>query len=300
MTECRTITTEEFAPIASIAERYGVTDAENCLRFVDTRWDKTYDVWLLEGKNGRLILKKDKKRKGDKTVYDAYFAGLNFAVPKILDAIELGDDLYVVMEYAEGEDARDCSAEDAARIGTELGRIQSQYLREGGHTELSDWYFAELVEDYWNSVRHRFPGSEDAYAFVERRFFAAPHTLIHDDLLPLNALVNREKVYIIDWETSGIVPYFLDLARFAFVTGRENEFYIPNSSAMAFLDAYYEEMRKNSAFSFTKEAFLQDVAVSAFCQYAMFLHYEDEEEQAEKTENYQYMCKILAYLKQAA
>ena len=298
MTECRMVTAEEFASIASIAEKYGVTKAENCLRFIDTQWDKTYDVWLLNGENGKLILKKDKKRKGDKTVYDAYFAGFDFAVPRIFDSIELGDDLYVVMEYAEGEDARGCSEADAARIGKELARIQSEYLREGGHTKLSDWYFAEMIEDYWNSSKDRFPGSEEVYAFIEKRFFEAPHTLIHDDLLPLNALVNGEKVYILDWETSGIIPYFLDLGRFAFVDTK-GSFYISHDSAMAFLDAYYEEMRKNSTFSFTKEEFLRDVAISAFCQYAMFLHYEDEEERAAETKNYQYMCQILAYLKQA-
>lgn len=296
MTECRAITAEEFASIASIAEKYGVNKAENCLRFIDTQWDKAYDVWLLEGESGRLILKKDKKRKGDKTVYDAYFAGHDFAVPKILEAIESGDELYVVMEYAEGEDARGCSEEDAARIGKELARIQREYLTEGGHTKLSDWYFAELVEDYWNSSKDRFPGHEEAYAFVEKRFFEAPHTLVHDDLLPLNALVSREKVYILDWETSGIIPYFLDLGRFAFVDTK-GSFYISHSSAMAFLDAYYDEMRKNSAFSITKAEFLLDVAVSAFCQYAIFLHYEDDEERRMETNNYKYMCQILDYLK---
>ena len=297
MTELRAITAEEFAPIAAIAASYGVVQPEDCRRFIDTQWDKTYDVWLLSGENGKLILKKDKKRRGDKTVYDTYFARHDFAVPKILDAIKTGEDLYVIMEYAEGEDARGCCETDAARIGTELGRIQSEYLREGGHTKLSDRYFAEMVEDYWNSSKDRFPGSEDVYASIEKRFFDAPHTLIHDDLLPLNALVSREKVYILDWETSGIVPYFLDLGRFAFVDTKGG-FYISHDSAMAFLDAYYKEMRKNSEFTITKEKFFQDVAISAFCQYAMFLHYEDDEEKQTETTNYKYMCKILEYLKQ--
>lgn len=299
MTEHRSVTAEEFLHIAAVAEKYGVTKKENCLRFIDTQWDKIYDVWLLQGENGKFILKKDKKRRGDKTVYDAYFAGRDFAVPEILDALELGDDLYVVMEYAEGDDARGCGAEDAARIGRELGRIQREYLTEGGHTKLSDWYFTEIVEDYWNTVKERFPGYEEVYAFIAKRFFEVPHTLIHDDLLPLNALVNGGKVYILDWETSGIVPYFLDLGRFAFVTDQDNSFYISHSSAMAFLDAYYEEMRKNPAFTATKDEFLRDTAVSTFCQYVMFLHYEDDEERARETDNYKYMREILDYLKRA-
>lgn len=296
MTELRAVTADEFSSIAAIAEKYGAAHPESCFRFIDTQWDKLYDVWLLDGGNGKFILKKDKKRKGDKTVYDAYFAGHDFAVPKILDAVETGDDLYVVMEYAEGKDARGCCEADAARIGRELGRIQSEYLCDGGHTKLSDWYFAEMVEDYWNSSKERFPGCEEVYAFIENRFFEAPHTLIHDDLLPLNALVDKDKVCIIDWETSGIVPYFLDLARFAFVD-TQGSFYIVYDSAIAFLEAYYEEMRKNDAFVITKEEFWRDVAISAFCQYAMFLHYEDDEEKSIETTNYRYMLEILDYLK---
>lgn len=296
MTEHRVVTAEEFAPIAAVAEKYGVTEKENCLRFIDTQWDKTYDVWLLRGDRGKLILKKDKKRKGDKAVYDAYFAGRDFAVAKILDSVAIGDDLYVVMEYADGEDARDCSAEDAARIGRELARIQSAYLREGGHTKVSDYYFAELVEDYWNKVKDCFPDFDEGFLRIRERFFEAPQTLIHDDLLPINVLISSEKVWIIDWETSGIVPYFLDLARFAFVQGSGDRFYIPHESDMAFLNAYYEEMRKNAAFIVTREEFLRDVAVSTFCQYAMFLYYKEDTENISETEDYKFLREIIAYL----
>ena len=294
MTELRAITAEEFAAIAPVVEKYGITKAENCLRFIDPQWDKTYDVWLLEGEKGKLILKKDKKRRGDKTVYDAYFAGHDFAVPKILDAAELGNDLYVVMEYAEGEDARGCSEKDAARIGKELARIQSEYLQTGGNEERIQRYFTVYVEEYWDKVKGFFQDGERAFNIVRERFFAAPRTLVHDDLLPLNVLVDGTQIRIIDWETAEIFPYFLDLARFAFVGGKDS-FYISHDSATAFLNAYYEEMQEKSAFSFTKQAFLRDVAVSAFCQYAMFLSYANAET-IEDTEDYKYLFEIIDYL----
>lgn len=69
MTEHRSVTAEEFLSIAAVAQQYGVTEKENCLRFIDTQWDKIYDVWLLQSERGKFILKKDKKRRGDKTVY---------------------------------------------------------------------------------------------------------------------------------------------------------------------------------------------------------------------------------------
>lgn len=295
MSEYRGVTAEEFAPLAAIAEKYGVAEKENLFRFVDTRLNKEYDVWLMRGIRGRLILKKDKKRRGDKTVYDTYFAGRDFAVPEIYDSITIGEDLYVVMEYADADDARDCSADQTSIIGKQLARIQSAHLRQGGHTEEADRYF-KYVEDCCSKIHGWFDDFDEVYEIVRERFFDAPHTLIHDDLLPINVLWLKEKIWFIDWETSGILPYFLDLARFAFVTDGERHFYIPHDAGMAFLDAYYREMWENNDFYEDKEQFLRDVAISAFCQYASFLSYDDEAT-ARETTDFRYMQEIIRYLR---
>lgn len=66
---------------------------------------------------------------------------------------------------------------------------------------------------------------------------------------------------------------------------------------MAFLDAYYEGMRKNAEFKIDQKQFYMDVAISAFCQYSMFLYYEEDAEHIESSKDYKYLKKIIEYLK---
>lgn len=296
MNECRALTAEEFSSLSAVTEQLGIPDPGNAVRFIDSRLNKVYDVYLLDGKT---ILKKCGKNCRDKKKYDNYFAGLDFAVPKILSSVIVGEDVYILMEYAGGNDARNCSSEEASRIGKELARIQSHYLVPGGHSEAADFYFREYVADFCSKVKEYFEGFHSAFQVVEKRFFEAPHSLIHDDLLPINIILGKQTPWIIDWATAGIFPYFLDLARFAFVTDGQGEFYISHESGMAFLDAYYEEMRKNSNFTTGKEQFYLDAAISAFCQYSMFLYYEEDAEHIQSTTDYRYLQEIIAYLNNA-
>lgn len=297
MNEYRSLTEEERAALSAVLERFGITDSGNIARFVDSRLKKVYDVYLINGKDGKMVLKKCDKNCRDPKKYDLYFAGHDFAVPKILDRASIGEETYIIMEYAEGGDARDCGEDDAKKVGTELARIQSHYLTSGGHTKLSDYYFKEYVADFCEKIKGYFENFDTVFQAVEKRFFEAPHSLIHDDLLPINVLLNGDRAWILDWATAGFFPYFLDLARFAFVQSGNDQFYISHESGMAFLDAYYEEMRKNPKFEMDKNRFYQDVAISAFCQYAMFLYYEEDTEQIQSTIDYQFMREIIAYLK---
>ncbi len=292
MSETRVLTADEQSALSAVMERLGIP-CDSIRRFVDPLLEKVYDVYLLDGKT---VLKKCDAKCRDKNRYDRYFAGHNFAVPKILDCVTVGEETYILMEYAAGGDARDCSTADAGRIGAELARIQSHYLMPGGHTDAADFYFSEYVADCCNKVKHDFDDFDAAFQVVKKRFFEAPHSLIHDDLLPINVILGEQRPWIIDWATAGIFPYFLDLARFAFVDGGTCGFYIPHASAMAFLDAYYEEMRKNADFKIDKKQFYVDVAISAFCQYSMFLYYEDDVEHIELAKEYRYLKEIVGYL----
>lgn len=293
MNETRALTADEYAILSAVIERLGIQN-DSIERFIDARFDKVYDVYLLDAKT---VLKKCDPKCRDKNKYDQYFAGHNFAVPKILDSVTAGEETYILMEYVAGGDARDCSTEDARRIGKELARIQSHYLTTGGHTDAADSYFSKYVSDYCSKVKNYFADFDSAFQVVERRFFEAPHSLVHDDLLPINVILGEQKPWIIDWATAGMFPYFLDLARFAFVDSGKCGFFISYESGMAFLEAYYEEMQKDSNFTIDKKQFYIDVAISAFCQYSMFLYYEDDVEDIESTKDYKYLKEIIEYLR---
>ncbi len=293
MNETRALTAEDYFALSAVIERLGIQN-ESIERFIDARFEKIYDVYLLGGKT---VLKKCDAKCRDKNKYDRYFAGHDFAVPKILDHVTVGEETYILMEYAEGSDARDCSAEDARQIGKELARIQSHYLMPGGHTGAADFYFTKYVSKYCSKVKNYYHDFDSVFQIVEKRFFEAPHSLIHDDLLPINVILGEQKPWIIDWATAGMFPYFLDLARFAFVDSGKCGFLIPYESGMAFLDAYYEEMWKNADFKINKKQFYMDVAISAFCQYSMFLYYEDDAQHIESAKDYQYLKEIIKYLR---
>ncbi|MCD7745535.1 MAG: phosphotransferase [Lachnospiraceae bacterium] len=293
MNECRALSAEEWAEFEPVFDKAGYHNPDEVARFVDTRLDKIYDVFLLDEK---LVLKKEDR---DKEKYDRFFAGCDFMVPPILDRFQMKDACWVTMPYINGTDARSCSCEDAARVGTELAKIQSHYLNCGGNPETGSdvckRHFERHTQRFWNKVRAYFPAYENVFLFVQERFFSAPRSLVHDDLLPINVLLDGENVWLIDWTYAEILPYFLDLARFAFVTDQKDERYISDEAARAFLDAYYAEMSQNPVFGMDKKEFQRDVAVSAFCQYVMFVFYKDAETAVDSAD-YQALKKILEYL----
>lgn len=289
ITESRNLSREEWAEFAPVFEKIGVCSPDSVRRFVDTRLNKIYDVFLL---NGSLVLKKSDR---DKEKYDRYFAGHDFPVPPIISSVWYDSDCWVTMPCISGTDARDCSPDDAMKVGSALAKIQSYYLGTDTNPEGCKSYFDRKVLRYWDKSGRYFPEYSDIFPQIEARFFSAPQTLIHDDFLPINALLDGENARLIDWTYADILPYFLDLGRFAFVGYEEGKLYIPAESAKAFLEAYYEEMSKNSLFEIRKQEFLCDVAISAFCQYSMFVYYENEEKVRE-SEDYQALAKILEYL----
>lgn len=124
MNEYRQITKEEFTRITPALEKCGIQNSLSVSRFVDTKLDKIYDVYLLDS-GEKSILKKTSPAEKDMGVYACYFDGHHFAVPKILNSFAVGDDHFVQMKFADGSDARGCSEAEGKRIGKALADIQS-------------------------------------------------------------------------------------------------------------------------------------------------------------------------------
>lgn len=270
MNEYRKLTDEEFFSIAPVLARYGIHDSAEVSRFIDSKLDKIYDVYLLH-KGTKSILKKTTSTQRDKSVYAYYFKDHGFAVPEVLSSFSAGEEHYVQMEFVEGTDARGCNAAEGKRIGEALADIQSYYLTEGGRTETSEAYYNKQIGRHINAIKPFYPEYSAVFDIVKHRFFEVPHTLIHDDFLPINVLLNDEDICIIDWEFANIQPYFLDLGRFAFIYDKDNRLFISKESSDAFLKGYYQRMQRNSEFHITEEEFKQDVVISAFCQYVLFV-----------------------------
>ena len=154
------------------------------------------------------------------------------------------------------------------------------------------------MEKYYAKLKLLFDDIDDVWENAKQRFYEVPQTLVHDDLLPINVLIGEDGPWIIDWEIAGIYPYFLDLARFAYVfCSINNQFFISDASADAFITAYYEEMKKNATFDVDKKQFLYDVTISALYQYIMFQDYDKPREELEDTVDYKYLKEIIEVLR---
>lgn len=298
LTEHRVLTEEERKELQPILEKMSVQKQEEVLRFMDTELDKIYDVYSIKTQNGTRILKLLEERRFDKSKYDTYFAGKGFAVPEIYENVLVDGKDYVLMQLVKGKDARNCTPEDAGKVGQELGKIQSFYLTDGGHTETAEYYWNRYLEKYYEKLKLLFDDIDDVWEKAKQRFYEVPQTLVHDDLLPINVLIGEDGPWIIDWEIAGIYPYFLDLARFAYVfCSINNQFFISDASADAFITAYYEEMKKNATFDVDKKQFLYDVTISALYQYIMFQDYDKSREELEDTVDYKYLKEIIEVLR---
>lgn len=304
MNEYRPLSEEEWIAMSPALERCGVYSSKTVLRFVDTKLDKIYDVYLLDH-NRKSILKKTSAAETDMGVYTRYFSGHDFAVPTIFSTFTVGEEHFMQMEFAEGSDARGCSESEGNRIGEALAEIQSCYLTGGGRTERAESYFRYQISKQIAVIRPYFMEFDEVFHFVEQRFFEAPQTLIHDDLLPINVLLNQNDIRIIDWEYADILPYFLDLGRFAFVYDAENHFYISHGTAEAFLKGYYCRIKQNPKFCISEKAFRLDIAISTFCQYVLFLacslNKPDAAPSAQITESIDktYLQNIMRYIRSA-
>ena len=298
LTEHRVLTEEERKELQPILEKMSVQKQEEVLRFIDRELDKVYDVYFIKTQNGTRILKLLEERRFDKSKYDTYFAGKGFAVPEIYEKVSVDGKDYVLMQLVKGKDARNCNPVDAGKVGEELGKIQKFYLTDGGHTESAEYYWNRYLEKYYAKLKLLFDDIDDVWEKAKQRFYEVPQTLVHDDLLPINVLIGEDRPWIIDWEIAGIYPYFLDLARFAYVfCSINNQFFISDASADAFIKAYYEEMKKNSAFNVDKKQFLYDVTISALYQYIMFQDYDKSREELEDTVDYKYLKEITEVLR---
>lgn len=294
MTEHRIATAEEKVMLHNLFEKLQIHPSVKVSRFIDTRLNKEYDVYWLQDDSKSYLVKKTDESCMDQKKYDIYFKGHSFAVPEIYDTVEIGQDCYSILQCIDGPDARGCSPEEATTIGACLANIQSHYLTYKENPDTAQFYF-RYIEKYYEKASGYFSSFNTVWEYAKQRFYEVPLTLIHDDLLPINVLLGADHPWIIDWETAGMYPYFLDLARFAFVTDQKDELYISKEAAMAFLKAYYETMKQNPKFKIEEKQYYLDVAIAAFYQYVMFFYYE-EEETIKQGKIYQYLKELITYI----
>lgn len=171
-----------------------------------------YDgVWLVTADGNRYILKRAKEYEAE--IYHNFFPEGRPYVPGLLGSVSGSDGEYLLLEWIEGSNLQRCTLSGLEAAVDSLSLMQNEFWENQrlSHKGLSfeesfaqrkkrrDYLCSALLEKYY-----------DEYLFLYERL---PRTLCHDDLLPFNILVAKNRAVMIDWEVGGILPYPVSFAR---------------------------------------------------------------------------------------
>jgi thiamine kinase-like enzyme len=207
--------------------------------------NEPYQVWRIDTDNIRYILKQAKENEAE--IYQSILAPLKDGIPTLYQTITIEDNIYLLMEYIEGENLCQCNR---AKLTCALDALIS--LQKG------TWETSSCEFD--NSLKHRQnrgkylndPLLEDAYSRFLQVYQSTPRALCHDDLLPFNVIVSDQKAFLIDWEAGGILPYPTSFARLiAHAEGNAGAlFYMTQADKDFATDYYYEHLLKHKGISY--------------------------------------------------
>lgn len=203
-----------------------------------------YAVWKIDTGEKPVVLKRAKGMELE--AYRCFFREKKPYVPAFLGACPFGGDTYFLTEYCSGRDLRICDRAGLIKALDALVEMQDEFWqREALYG--SCMTLDKALEGIEN--RGRYLGSErleTAYEAFVRVFKETPRTLCHDDLLPINLLVNEERAVLIDWEYGGVLPYAGSFARLI-AHGREDKdayFYLSQEDRAFAIEYYYEKLLK--------------------------------------------------------
>ena len=173
--------------------------------------DSCYDVWMVNAGENSYVLKKAKGC--EYSVYTGLLKHAESGVPRLLKAFRFGEEDYLLLEYVQGVDLCKCDRRKLTLVLDALIALQERFW---GKTE-----FDSVAVSFKENLTHRKNRGEylndreleSAYASFLALYSMLPRTLCHDDLLPFNVIITEHGAKLIDWETAGILPYPVPLAR---------------------------------------------------------------------------------------
>ena len=98
-----------------------------------------------------------------------------------------------------------------------------------------------------------------------------PLTLANGDFVPINCIDTGDRVFIIDWEHGGFLPYALDIGRFLAHSGEHAVFPYRMTEAQKrlFCDRIYEKLVVKPG----REVFDRDVRLAVYDEMIMVLRF---------------------------
>lgn len=261
---------EITAPIRQICERWG--DGEDDVRY--------YNVYKVETGSKIKLLKKTSPREA--FVYEHYLCSDGLPVPKFFGSYTSGNDVWILTEYIYGNDLRNMTDALALAAADSLSQLQNKWW-QNNEAEFVSKKTDDRFEIYFERISRRaafvkseIPRIKTAYDLFTERQLTCPRTLSNGDFLEFNAIHATDRVIIIDWGFSGIMPYSLDIARFvshATENASTFPFYMSDAQKSLFTDRVYKNLIKKPDY----ERYLLDVRLSALNEYVEFIEADEDE-----------------------
>ncbi len=250
-----------------------------------------YNVWKIEEDTASYVLKKTSER--ELAVYDTFLQSAEYRAPRFYKSLSYCGELFLLMEYIEGDNLRKCKREALTAVLDALIYLQNMYW-EKRELQGVGYGFEESLQDRQKRGNYlNDPDLEQAYKTFLQIYSNIPRTLCHDDFLPFNVLITKGKATIIDWEYAGILPYPASLARLI-AHGEEDEeafFHMKQTDKDYTIEYYYEHFIKEKGIPYNDyRRALDYFLLYEYCEWIMLgVKYNDT--QTQRFQRYYAMAK---------
>ena len=229
-----------------------------------------YSVWKVSSHDFKCVMKKSNIK--ELFIYKTYLKDVN-CVPRLLSYVESNEDIYLFIEYINGQSKIKLSRDDLISIVDAIILFQDRYWgaveSDGGFT------FEASLNSRLNRGKFLFDSELEKwyYEFLVC-YKSTPRTLCHDDLLPFNAIITNEfcKAVIIDWEYAGIFPYPTSIVRLI-AHGQDNDeafFFIKDEDKEYAITYYFDNFIKIRGISYEEYRKTVDLfLLYEYCEWIM-------------------------------
>lgn len=223
-----------------LLDTVGIRQVSGITQFHNPEDGEGYDVWRIDTPRKSYVLKRAKGY--ERETYESFFWKSTAYAPQLIGSREEDGEEYLLLEYVAGHDLMRCSRDSLILALDALAAMQIEWW---GNVEKADvgLTFERSLEGRRNRLQYlRDPVLEKAYHAYLDTYSCIPRTLCHDDLLPFNVLVSKDRAVLIDWEYGGILPYLTPLARLiAHADDSEDAFFHMLKEDKEFAVEYYFE-----------------------------------------------------------
>ena len=253
-----------------------------------------YNVWKVIIDKKIYIFKKSSKI--EESIYKLYLGKLEKGVPKLYKTITHNNEIYLLMEYFEGENICKASKDKLKVVLDNLIFEQNQFWNNVALDNPNYSYEYTILRRIDRGTYLKDSLIKKHYDKFLEYYKKLPRTLCHDDLLPFNVLVNNNNACIIDWEVGGILPYPVSIARLI-AHGKDNEnylFYMTDSDKEYAIKYYYDNFIKYKDISY--EDYIDAInyfLLFEYCEWIMLKEKYQEEHEIHK----EYYLKAINHIK---